>query len=147
MKIKSAAFSENQMIPQKYTCQGEDINPPLTIEGVPAAAKSVALIVDDPDAPGKTWVHWVVYNIPAKTTVEIPEKSIPGAQVQNDFGNKDYGGPCPPSGTHRYFFKTYALDTMLSFKESPANKKDLERAMQGHVLAKGELVGLYKKGK
>ncbi len=147
MKIKSAAFSENQMIPQKYTCQGEDVNPSLSIENIPPGAGSVVLIVDDPDAPMGTWVHWVVYNIPAKPTVEIKENSIPGSQVRNDFGKDSYGGPCPPSGTHRYFFKAYALDGMLSFQESPGNKRDLEMAMDGHILAKAELIGLYKKGK
>ena len=146
MLIKSAAFSENQLIPQKYTCQGKDVSPPLSIEGIPSGAKTVALIVDDPDAPMQTWVHWVVFNIPARSTVEIPEGNVPGKQGSNDFGKVDYGGPCPPSGTHRYFFKAYALDQELPLKEG-ARKGDVEKAMQGHMLAKGELIGLYKKGK
>ncbi len=142
MKIASSAFAHNQMIPQRYTCQGQDVNPPLTIEGIPEGTKSLALIVDDPDAPMGTWVHWVVFDIPSASTIE--ENSIPGKQGYNDFGRNDYGGPCPPSGTHRYFHKIYALDTTLNLKEG-ISKKDLEKAMQGHILDKAELIGLYKK--
>lgn len=143
MKLSSSAFQHNQAIPLKFTCEGEDINPTLTISDVPPEAKSLAFIVDDPDAPGKTWVHWVVFNIPA-TTREISENSIPGKQGMNDFGRLDFGGPCPPSGEHRYFFKLYALDTTLNLKEG-ITKKQLEEAMKNHTLSKAELVGLYKK--
>ena len=126
MKLTSPSFSHNQMIPKKFTCQGEDLNPGLQISDLPQAAKSLALIVDDPDAPGGTWVHWVVFNITVMN--EIKEKSIPGLQGINDFGKKDYGGPCPPSGTHRYFFKAYALDSQLNLKEG-SDKAALESAM------------------
>ncbi len=142
MKITSPEFEHNGFIPKKFTCQGEDINPALEIKGIPENAKSLALIVDDPDAPMGTWVHWVVYNIPL--TSKIDESSVPGKQAMNDFRRKDYGGPCPPSGTHRYFFKIYALDTEISLKQG-AGKKELEKAMDGHTLAKAELIGLYKK--
>ena len=143
MKITSPEFGNNQSIPKKFTCQGEDISPALFIEGVPGEAKSLALIVDDPDAPMGTWVHWVVFDIPA-TASRIEENSIPGKQGFNDFRKNNYGGPCPPSGTHRYFFKIYALDVMLNLSEG-ITKAALEKAMQGHILDKAELVGLYKK--
>jgi hypothetical protein len=143
MKINSPEFVHNQLIPKKFTCQGEDISPALVIEGIPAEAKSLALIVDDPDAPMGTWVHWVVFDIPVDTG-RIEEDSIPGKQGNNNFGRENYGGPCPPSGTHRYFFKVYALDTMLNLKEG-ISKGALEKAMQGHILDKAELIGLYKK--
>ncbi len=143
MKITSPAFTHNQSIPKKFTCQGEDINPELVFEGIPAGTKSLALIVDDPDAPMGTWVHWVIFDI-APTTTQIAEKSIPGKQGWNDFGRKDYGGPCPPSGTHRYFHKIYALDTMLNLKEG-VKKSELEKAMKGHILDQAEMIGLYKK--
>ena len=142
LQITSPVFGHNQTIPKKYTCQGEDINPPLMISGIPEGTKSLALIMDDPDAPGGNWDHWLVYNI--MPTPEIKENSVPGTQTRNDFGKVDYGGPCPPSGTHRYFFKLYALDGQLSFKGMPS-KRDLEKAMQGHILDNTELVGLYKK--
>jgi len=142
MKITSSEFKHNELIPKKYTCQGQDINPPLTIEGIPQGAKSLSLVVDDPDANCGTWVHWVVFNIPV--TKEITEDSIPGNQGVNDFKRKDYGGPCPPSGTHRYFFKIYALNTVLGL-EDVASKKELEGKMQGHILDRAEIVGLYKK--
>ena len=144
MKITSPVFTYNQMIPQKYTCQGDDINPALTIEGIPSAAESLVLIVDDHDAPMGTWVHWVVFNIPP-AVIEISENSVPGMQGHNDFGRNDWGGPCPPFGMHRYFFKIYALDTMLNIKEG-STKQAVEKAMQGHILGKAELIGLYKKG-
>ena len=143
MKLTSPAFEHNQMIPKKFTCQGNDVNPELNIAGIPAEAKSLVLIVDDPDAPIGTWVHWVVFNIPSATT-KIKENSIPGMQGYNDFGRNNYGGPCPPSGTHRYFFKLYALDTELDLKEG-IKKQELEKAMEGHILVKTELIGLYKK--
>ena len=143
MKITSPAFSHNQPIPKKYTCQGQDINPPLAISGVPAGTESLVLIMDDPDAPGGNWDHWLVYNI--TPTSEIKENSVPGTQTRNDFGRVNYGGPCPPSGTHRYFFKLYALDMgMPLFKKAPT-KKELESTMQGHILDKAELIGLYQK--
>ena len=144
MKIESSAFTAGAIIPKKYTCQGEDINPPLTVSGLPEGTKSVALIVDDPDAPMGTWVHWVVYNIPVQSPLSISENSIPGAEGPNNFGQVHYGGPCPPSGTHRYFFKAYALDTELSVDEK-MTKAELEKAMGGHLLAQAELIGLYKK--
>ena len=143
MKIFSPAFQHNQTIPSKFTCEGEDKNPALAISDVPADAKTLALIVDDPDAPGKTWVHWVVFNIPP-TLQQISENSIPGKQGMNDFGRLNFGGPCPPSGEHRYFLKLYALDTTLNLKEG-VTKKQVEAAMQGHILSQAELIGLYKK--
>ncbi len=142
MKLTSPSFKHNEMISRQFTCQGEDINPELNISGIPEGAKSLALIVDDPDAPRKTWVHWVVFDIPVLDT--ITENSIPGRQGYNDFDRNDYGGPCPPSGTHRYFFKLYALDTLLNLPEG-TKKEDLEKAMEGHILAQAEIIGLYKK--
>jgi hypothetical protein len=144
MKLTSPEFKNNEFIPSKFTCEGQDINPALIIEGIPQEAKSLALIVDDPDAPMGTWVHWVVYDIPIISRIE--ENSVPGKQGINDFRKKDYGGPCPPFGTHRYFFKIYALDKQLGLKEG-VNKKSLEKEMQGHTLDKAELIGLYKKKK
>ncbi|MBI4080451.1 MAG: YbhB/YbcL family Raf kinase inhibitor-like protein [Candidatus Levybacteria bacterium] len=152
MKINSSAFEHNSPIPAKYTCQGEDVNPPLQFTDVPKESKSLALIVDDPDAmpagmqaPSKTWVHWVVYNIPPSVTT-VGENSEPkgGTQADTDFGKDSYGGPCPPSGVHRYFFKLYALDTTLDLPEF-ADKAMLEEAMKGHVLEQAELMGLYQK--
>ncbi len=142
MKISSPEFEHNEMIPSQFTCDGEDINPTLIIEDIPLETKSLALIVDDPDAPMGTWVHWVVYDIPV--TNQIQEDSIPGKQGMNDFRKKDYGGPCPPSGTHRYFFKLYALDQELNLDEG-LSKRDAENAMEGHILAQAELIGLYKR--
>jgi len=143
MKISSPQFADNTFIPKEFTCQGSDINPTLIFEDVPKEAQSLTLIVDDPDAPMGTWVHWVVYDMPIVDRIE--KGSIPrGAKGINDFGRPDYGGPCPPSGTHRYFFKLYALDGKLGLKEGIA-KKDLERAMNGHILAQAQLIGLYKK--
>ena len=143
MKLSSLDFYHNNPIPQEFTCQGKDINPTLVMEDIPDRARSLALIVDDPDAPGGMWVHWVVFNI-ATDVVVIPKNTIPGVQGRNDFGRENYGGPCPPSGTHRYFFKLYALDQKLDLK-SGASKRELEKAMEGHILAQSELVGLYKK--
>jgi len=142
MKLTSPEFEHKGLIPGKFTCQGDDVNPALIIEGLPGEAKSLALIVDDPDAPMGTWVHWVVYDIPVVAKIE--QDSIPGTQGNNSFGRKDYGGPCPPSGTHRYFFKLYALDRQLNPDEE-ISKEGLEKAMQGHILDKTELIGLYKK--
>ncbi len=145
LRISSPAFQSNGSIPQKYTCDGANVSPPLAFEGVPAGAKSLALIVDDPDAPVGTWVHWVICNIDA-TATGIAENSVPKGAVQglNDFKRNDYGGPCPPSGTHRYFFKLYALDALLKLSAN-ARKADLERIMQGHIVAQGELIGLYRR--
>jgi Raf kinase inhibitor-like YbhB/YbcL family protein len=145
MKIKSTAFGNDEMIPVNYTCDGEDINPPLTISGVPADAKSLVLIVDDPDAPAGTWLHWAVWNIdPA--VMEIPENSLPAGAVEGetDFGTPGYRGPCPPSGIHHYFFKLYALDTTLELGVS-ATVQDIEEAMDGHILESAELVGLCER--
>lgn len=140
--ITSPAFSNNNRIPSKFTCSGEDVNPQIDIKGLPEETKSLALIVDDPDCPIGDWVHWIVWNI--KPTTTIKENSIPGVQGINDFGKHSYGGPCPPSGTHRYFFKVYALDTLFSL-DVHTRKKGFEKAMSGHILAKGELVGTYSR--
>ncbi|MFH2018883.1 MAG: YbhB/YbcL family Raf kinase inhibitor-like protein [bacterium] len=143
MKIENVIFKNNDYIPTKFTCDGLNINPSLKISEVPAETKSMALVMDDPDAQAGTWVHWVMWNIdPA--TVEISENSVPAGAVQGttDFGNTKYGGPCPPSGTHRYFFRLYALDTKLTLPPSTM-KQDLENAMQGHVIGQAEMLGLY----
>jgi Raf kinase inhibitor-like YbhB/YbcL family protein len=140
LKVTSTAFGAGKMILTTYTCKGKNINPPLNIGNIPEKATSLVLIVDDPDASGKTWVHWLVWNIPI--THHIKEDTVLGEQGWNDFKNVTYGGPYPPSGTHRYFFKVYALDSLL--KLSPRTvKKELELAMSNHILAYGELVGLY----
>jgi len=145
LKISSPAFENNGNISPKYTCTGEDVNPPLVIEHVPTKAKSLVLIVDDPDAPAGTWVHWVMWNI-SPGAGEIRENSVPAGAVQglNDFRRHDYGGPCPPSGTHRYFFKLYALDILLNLSPN-SRKADIEKAMQGHVIGQAQIVGLYRK--
>lgn len=145
LKISSPVFEHNGYIPQKYTCDERDVNPPLVIENIPSEAKSLALIVDDPDAPMGTWVHWVVWNIGPETK-EIKEDSVPEGAKQgvNDFRKHEYGGPCPPSGVHRYFLKLYALDTLLDLSQN-ARKSDLEKAMKGHILSKTEIIGLYKR--
>ena len=145
LKITSAAFADREAIPEKYTCDGQDVSPPLALDAIPAGTRSLALIVDDPDAPVGTWVHWVLWNIPPETRA-IGESSVPtGAhQGRNDWKRNSYGGPCPPSGTHRYFFKIYALDAAPELGPS-TTKADLERAMTGHILARGELVGTYRR--
>ena len=145
LKLSSPAFLENTEIPDKYTCKGENINPALSIKGVPERTKTLALIVDDPDAPRGTWVHWVVWNIPAETKT-ITENSVPPGARQglNDFNQQEYSGPCPPSGTHRYMFKLYALDTTLVLNEN-SKKENVEKAMPGHILAQARLMGLYTK--
>lgn len=142
LSVSSPAFEQNKLIPAKYTCDGDDVNPPLIIEGLPKETKSLVLIVDDPDAPMGTWDHWVVFNI--RPTRKIEEATVPGTEGINTWRRHSYGGPCPPGGTHRYFFKVYALNTMLPLN-SNATKKDLEKAVKGHVLAKGEIVGLYSR--
>ncbi|MFB0525525.1 MAG: YbhB/YbcL family Raf kinase inhibitor-like protein [Phycisphaerae bacterium] len=150
IKIGSPAFEEGGMIPAKYTCDGADVSPPLKWEAVPEGTKSVALISDDPDAPMGTWVHWVIFGLPAdarELAENIPhDKTLPNGAKQgtSDFGRIGYGGPCPPSGTHRYFFKIYALDTELDL-EAGARKRDLLRAMESHILAEGQLMGKYKR--
>lgn len=143
--IESTAFKDNTSIPKQYTCDGKDINPPLVIRNVPNGTRSLALIVDDPDAPVGVWVHWVLWNIDPGTT-QIAENSVPAGAVQgkNDFRKTNYRGPCPPSGTHRYFFKLYALDTKLDLS-SNAKKQDLEKAMKGHILGEAQTMGLYKR--
>ena len=158
MQITSSVFLHNAAIPSKYTCDGVNVSPPLEISGVPEEAKSLALIMDDPDAPQGTWVHWTVWNITSYTK-EIPENGIPNlapwdpnspaiplpaVEGVTSFGKPGYGGPCPHSGTHRYFFKLYALDITIDLPPS-AKKEDAERAMEGHILASAELVGLYSR--
>lgn len=154
LNLTSTAFAPNGSIPARYTCEGDDTSPPLSWAGAPSGTKSVALIVDDPDAPDpakpkRVYVHWVVYNIPA-TATSLPEnaskKGLPAGAVQgkNDWGKTQYGGPCPPIGRHRYFFKLYALDTELTGLSSPT-RADLLKAIEGHVIASGELIGTYQK--
>jgi len=142
MKIISLEFQNNQLMPSKFTCDGENINPALVIENIPQGAKSLALIMDDPDATIGTFVHWVTFDIPV--TSKIEEGSTPGKKGNNTTGQKKYIGPCPPSGTHRYFFKIYALDTILNLNEG-ITKAQLEEAMDNHILDQAELIGLYKK--
>ncbi len=146
MKLTSPAFAHNEPIPSEYTCDGNDLSPPLVISDVPSDAKSLALVMDDPDAPVGTWDHWIVFNIPTSTRQIVISTEAKGTNGRNSWGRTGYGGPCPPSGTHRYFFKLYALDTELNLHES-ATKKDLERAMQGHILSKSELIGTYKRSR
>lgn len=142
IKVFSSAFAANGSIPIKYTCNGTNVNPPLEFEGIPEEAESLVLIVDDPDAPMKTFTHWIVWNI--EPVAKIEEDSIPGVEGMNDFKKIGYGGPCPPSGTHRYFFRVYALDRQLDLKAG-AGRKDLEKGMIGHIIAEGELMGKYSK--
>ena len=142
LKVTSIAFEYKEMIPTKYTCDGANVNPPLEIEGIPENAESLVLIVDDPDAPAGTWTHWVVFNI--TPTKIIAENSVPGLQAMNDFKKADYGGPCPPGGTHRYYFKVFALDIKLN-KSAGCSRKEVENAINGHVLAQGELIGKYSR--
>lgn len=154
IKITSTAFPPGGSIPSKYTCEDRDLSPPLAWSGAPPGTKTFALIVDDPDAPDpakpqRVYVHWVVYNIPYPTVAlaeNASKKGLPRGAVQgkNDWNKAEYGGPCPPIGRHRYFFKLYALDTELIGLSSPT-KGDLERAMSGHVLESGELIGTYQK--
>lgn len=142
LKISSPAFDEGQLIPAKYTCDGMNVNPPIDIKNIPAETKSLALVVDDPDAPGQTWVHWLAWNIPVSN--QIKENQQPGIEGLNDFHQLKYGGPCPPSGTHRYFFKVYALNTVLLLPVK-STKKQLEKVMNDHIIGYGELIGLYKR--
>jgi hypothetical protein len=142
MKLTSPEFKNNEYLPKKFTCDGDETNPALTIENIPDNAKSLALIIDDPDAPAGTFAHWVVFDIPVSNT--ISENSVPGIQGVNTSGTNSYASPCPPRGTHRYFFKVYALDAMLNLEEG-ITKEGLEAAMKGHILAQAELIGLYKR--
>ncbi|MBW1720857.1 MAG: YbhB/YbcL family Raf kinase inhibitor-like protein [Deltaproteobacteria bacterium] len=150
IEITSSAFKEGGMIPRQYTCDGKDISPPLAWSGVPEGTKSLALICDDPDAPMGTWVHWVLYGLPPDLQ-KLPE-GIPDTEVLengakhgiNDFRRYGYGGPCPPGGTHRYYFKIFALDTPMEMGPG-LSKGELMKAMEGHILAQGELMGRYKR--
>lgn len=154
LTINSAAFAPNGAIPIKYTCEGDDVSPAVDWSGVPERAKSLVLVVDDPDAPDpaapkRVYVHWVLYDIPTSarglaegmTSAKLPQGT---REANNDWKRKGYGGPCPPIGRHRYFFKLYALDTALGDLGSGATKADVERAMRGHVLEQAELVGTYQ---
>ena len=149
--LSSASFAAAQLIPTRFTCEGSDASPELSWKDAPNAARSFALIADDPDAPVGTWVHWVLYNLPADAK-ELPEgvqkqEQLPNGALQgrNDFRKIGYGGPCPPAGkAHRYFFKLYALDSKLDLKAG-ASKADLEGAMKGHILGQAQIVGLYKR--
>jgi Raf kinase inhibitor-like YbhB/YbcL family protein len=153
MELRSPAFPHNGAIPRQYTCEGADVSPPLQWQGIPSGTKSLALIVDDPDAPDpraprRTWVHWVLFNIPPSATA-LPE-GVPSAQLPrgtreglNDWKRTGYGGPCPPIGRHRYFFKLYALDTVLELDKP--TKAELETAMHGHILAEAVLIGTYQR--
>ena len=150
MKLTSSAFTEGNMIPRKYTCDGGDASPPLTWRDAPAGAKSLALICDDPDAPAGTWVHWVLFDLPPILTglqeAVPPDKApkIGGTHGTNSWRKIGYGGPCPPSGAHRYFFKLYALDAQLSLGNN-ATAKEVQAAMKGHVVAEAQLMGRYKR--
>ena len=153
MTITSSAFAHNGKIPKHVTCEGQDVSPPLLWSGIPAGAKSLVLIVDDPDAPDPaaprmTWVHWLLYNLPAdcaglpEAVKVLPEGTLEGL---NDWKRTGYGGPCPPIGRHRYFHKLYALDAVLPELQKP-DKRQLEQAMQGHIMAEAQLLGTYQKG-
>jgi Raf kinase inhibitor-like YbhB/YbcL family protein len=152
--LQSAAFSDHDALPKRFTCEGADVSPPLEWSGAPPGTKSFALIVDDPDAPDpaapkRVWVHWVVYDVPARVT-ELTEgaKSLasPARAAKSDFGETRWRGPCPPIGRHRYFFKLYALD-VETLPGEVGSKAELEAAMKGHVLGQAELVGLYQKSR
>ena len=150
IEVTSPAFAEGELIPAEYTADGRNISPPIDWSSAPEGTKSFALINDDPDAPMGTWVHWVLYNIPPDVTSLdeniLPEETLPNGAVHGttDFGRIGYGGPAPPSGTHRYFFKIYALDTKLDLTPG-ATKRELEQVMAGHILAQGQLMGKYKR--
>lgn len=150
LTLRSPAFADYAPIASRYTCEGEDISPPLIWSGLPDEAQSLVLILDDPDAPRHPWVHWILYNL-APDTHGLPEavasENLPEGTLEgtNSWNRRGYGGPCPPTGRHRYFFTLYALDCLLPDLDAPV-KRDLERAMQGHILAKAELMGTYRKG-
>lgn len=153
LNLTSSAFPAGGSIPAKYSCEGANVSPALEWSGTPAAAKSLALICDDPDAPAGTWTHWVLFNLPANTT-SLPEKmdtaaALPSGAKQgtNDFQKTGYGGPCPPPGKpHRYFFRLYALDTEVALKPG-ATRKDLLHAMEHHIIAEGQFMGTYQRKK
>src|SRR5437870_8658837 len=150
IKLTSSAFKEGEPLPRTYTCDGPDVSPGLEWSGVPKSAKTLAIICDDPDAPSGDWVHWVLYNLPAENiglvenTPATESLRAGGFQGKNDFEKIGYGGPCPPSGTHRYFFKTYALDVELPLKAG-ATKVEVDKAMAGHVVAQAQLMGTYRR--
>src|SRR5437016_8806149 len=150
MKLTSTAFKEGEPIPRAYTCDGPNVSPALEWSGVPKSAKTLAIICDDPDAPSGTWVHWALYDLPAENIGLVENMPATeslragGFQGKNDFEKIGYGGPCPPSGTHRYFFKIYALDVELPLKPG-ATKADLEKAMEGHIVGQAQLMGTYRR--
>jgi Raf kinase inhibitor-like YbhB/YbcL family protein len=147
LKVSSPVFDHKGNLPRKYACDGANVSPPLKVENVPPEAKSLALIFDDIDAPRGSYIHWILWNI-SPSIKEIKENSFPDGAVEgtNDFKKRSYGGPCPPSRAHRYVFRVYALDLVLQL-DSSATKEHLEKAMKGHILSKGELMGNYKKEK
>jgi Raf kinase inhibitor-like YbhB/YbcL family protein len=150
MILESSAFKPGEAIPAKYTCDGEDLSPPLSWSAMPANARSLALTAVDPDAPRGTWVHWVAWNIPANThtlSEGFPKEGTSSTQIKQgmtDFKRPGYGGPCPPSGTHRYFFTLYALDTVLNLPPQ-TTKSELQEAMKGHIVDQAELMGTYQR--
>ena len=142
--VRSVAFSHNGHIPKKYSCDGDNINPPLEISNIPSNTKSLALIMEDPDAPRGVFDHWLLWNITPNAA--IAENANPGLSGTNSFGDQGYGGPCPPSGVHRYYFKVFALDTELDL-QAGANKAQLQEAMKAHIIASAELIGRYSRNK
>ena len=150
IKLTSTAFKEGEPIPRGYTCDGANVSPPLEWAGVPKSAKTIAIIAEDPDAPSGTFVHWVLFNLPAdglgliENTPQTDTLRGGGVQGKNDFGKIGYGGPCPPSGTHRYFFKFYVLDSELALQPG-ATRADVETAMEGHIVGRAQLMGTYKR--
>lgn len=146
MKVTSTAFTEGGNISSKFTCDGSNTSPALKIEGAPAEAKTLLLIVDDPDAPSGLFTHWLVWNLDPKTTLVPEGHPAGGSEGKNDFGRTGYGGPCPPSGTHRYYFRIYALDQRLNL-QGEARRKEVDAARKGHVIAQGELMGRYARKK
>lgn len=144
LKVFSTVFSHNGHLPPEYTCDGKDINPPIEVSDIPDGTKTLALIMEDPDAPRGTFDHWIVWNIPPNEA--IAEETNPGISGLNDFGKAGYGGPCPPSGVHRYFFRVFALDVKLDLPAG-TDKQTLLDAMHGHILATGEIMGLYQRKK
>jgi Raf kinase inhibitor-like YbhB/YbcL family protein len=142
IKVSSPSFNQGENIPVKFTCDGSDTSPPLNIAGIPSAAKAVVLIVEDPDAPGGHFTHWIRWNMDPKTTSLAAGGGAGGVDGKNDFGKTGYGGPCPPSGTHRYYFRVFALDQELKLGAA-AGRKELNGAMKGHIVGSGELMGRY----
>jgi len=145
LKLSSPAFENGGKIPRKYSCDGANVNPPLKIENAPSNAKSLAVVFDDIDAPRGTYVHWILWNL-VPDAREIEEDSVPDGVVQgmNDFKKANYGGPCPPRRAHKYVFKIYALDTLLNLNPN-GTKKDLEKAMEGHIISQAQLTGFYQR--